>query len=213
MQLPVDAFVDGVASFAQAGLYNPWREPHEDDAAGDMVALRKELLAKHLRAPMPSLLLIGEAGNYFTSRVTGVPMVSEHLLINERIPRLSIEQQISNGKSPVADAAAATIWNVLHAEGVAERTLCWDILPWQPYRVAGKRNRAPAEEELMLGGDLLKELLAVNPNALVVGIGARARSVLADLGHGKTATFITSLSRGNAANALAALRRTVRLAR
>jgi hypothetical protein len=196
MSLPIDAFISSLTDFRGENLHNPWAEVSETDISDDMPALRRRLLKQHLLCPTPCVILVNDTNNYYGSRQTGVSMTSEYLVINRRIPRLNRVDRITNTTNPMHDTVAAYFWQVLHRHGIADYTICWDLLPFQPYRPSTGLNRKPTKDELACGRIWLHELLVAYPNVPVIGVGARVRNELQHMGR-REAFFVANPARSD----------------
>lgn len=197
MTFPIDAFVDSLQGFDTGrDLFNPWRDVTADDAHDNMPQVRRDLLRQHLWCAVPRLIIVNDTNNYYGSRQTGVPLTSEYLILNRRVPRLQYDQRMTNTANMFADPSAGLFWQLLPQAGLAEQTLCWDVLPFQPYRASSGMNRKPSDDEFALGKAWLQELLGAFPDAAVLGVGAQVRDTLRQLG--RNADWVKHPSRGGA---------------
>lgn len=182
MSFPIDAFVDSLAEFDGKDLFNPWRNTTDTDISPQMPQIRQNLLKQHLSCATPRLIIVNDALNYYGSRQTGVPLTSEYLVLNHRIPRLSCDHRMTNTPNMFNDPSAGFFWQLLHRHSLAERTLCWDLLPFQPYRPSTGLNRTPKPDELDVGMAWIDELLRAFAGTPVLAVGARVRDELKKLG-------------------------------
>jgi hypothetical protein len=178
MSFPVQAFIDSLTQFSGTNLFNPWRDVSDADAGDHMPAVRRRLLAQHLDCPSPRAIFVNDTNNFYGSRQTGVPMTSEYLILNGRIPRLYYNERMTNTPGMSHDPAAGTFWQFLNRSTIADQTLCWDLLPFQPFRPSTGLNRTPEREEYDAGYIWLQQLLIAHEGVPVVAIGARVRDMM-----------------------------------
>ena len=144
--------------------------------------LRRARLREHLetRAEAP-FVLVGEAAGYRGARVSGVPFTSERQL---------------TGSGP-AEATATIVHRVLHALGVEDDVLLWNVVPTHPGTATS--NRRPTRAEVVAGRPFLDELVR---GRQVVAVGRLAAEVLG-------APYVRHPSHGGAVAFAAGLRRTL----
>jgi uracil-DNA glycosylase len=121
------SLVDELAAASIGSTFNFYREGEGADVR--RVRLRDYLEAK-ANAP---LLLVAEAPGYRGSRVSGLPLTSEH--------------QVS-GSGP-REATATIVHRVLAALGLEDETLLWNVVPTHPH-LPGRpdTNRRPTRAEV-----------------------------------------------------------------
>lgn len=167
-------------------MFDPWNSRSADDAAGDVVTIRRRLLTEHLCAPSPRLLLVGEAPGYRGCRVSGVAFTSERLLLANAIPRLSLGgARLSAAPRPWAEPSATILWRALYDEGLAETTLLWNAFPWHPFKPehGPLTNRTPTDAERQVGLGVLRQLIDALPGDIeVAAVGNVAGRSLDDIG-------------------------------
>ena len=88
-------------------------------------------------------MLVAEAPGYRGTRVSGVPLTSERLLV---------------GSGP-AEATATIVHAALAALEIEDATLLWNVVPTHPH-VAGRpdTNRRPARDEVAAARPFLREI-------------------------------------------------------
>ncbi len=125
-----------------------------------------------------SMILVGEAPSYRGGRVTGVPFLSETLMLNgvkrstlfgpgrgfrraTSLPRLSTE------------ASATIVWGTIG--GMDPPPLLWNAFPFHPFREGDQdTNRAPLHEEIVIGQPFLIALIRLFAIETVVAVGNHA---------------------------------------
>src|SRR4051812_27237840 len=143
-----------------------------------------ELRCERLRAYLASragasTILVGEAAGYRGARVSGVAFTSERQL---------------TGTGP-AEATATIVHRVLHALGLGEDVLLWNVVPTHPGTATS--NRRPTRAEVAAGRPFLDELVR---GRQVVAVGRLAAEVLG-------APYVRHPSHGGAAAFAAGVRR------
>lgn len=164
------------------GLYNPWRERDELDLAPAAAADRRERLRRHAELT-PRLILIGEAAGYQGCRYSGIAFTSERLLCAGAIPRLSATPRLTSRPRPFSEPSATIVWGTLQRLGVADRTLLWNALPFQPMKPGVPlSNRPPTPAELTLGRTCLELLRSRFPDVPLLAVGQKAATSLRAMG-------------------------------
>jgi uracil-DNA glycosylase len=131
-------------------------------------------------------ILVGEAPSYRGGRLTGVPFLSEAIMLNgvagtdlfgprrgfaraTRLPRLSTE------------ASATIVWGAIAR--LDPPPLLWNAYPFHPFRAGNPdSNRAPTREEIAIGKPFLAALLRLFAIETVVAVGNHAAATLDELG-------------------------------
>jgi uracil-DNA glycosylase len=147
------------------------------------------LYFEELEAIGPRLLLVGEAVSYRGGRLTGIPFVSESLMLcgvevvgNRRVLGIDRGYQKAHPATPVSTEASATmVWATIRK--LDPLPLLWNAFPFHPF-VAGnpRSNRMPSAGELEIGARFVARLLRLFPIERVVAIGNHADRTLARLG-------------------------------
>lgn len=131
-------------------------------------------------------ILVGEAPSYRGGRLTGVPFLSEAIMLNgvagtdvfgpgrgfvraTTLPRLSTE------------ASATIVWGAIGR--LEPPPLLWNAFPFHPFREGNPdTNRAPTREEIAIGQPFITALLRLFEIEAVVAVGNHASSTLTELG-------------------------------
>ena len=145
---------DDLAAASIGSTFNFYRE---GEGAGIRHARLRDYLKAKANAP---LLLVAEAPGYRGTRVSGVPLTSEH--------------QIS-GSDP-REATATIVHRVLAALGLEDETLLWNVVPTHPH-LPGRpeTNRRPTRAEVKASRPFLERLAR---GRRVVPVGRVAYAVL-----------------------------------
>lgn len=192
----IDEFVTALAKTRQAGTFNPWRQSCRHDRAHNTPAARAERLRLHLSAPQPRMLLIGEAPGYQGCRYSGIPFVSEYLLLRGDIPRVTANERLTDRRLALREPSATVIWETLHATGIAASTLLWNAVPWHPMGQSPLSNRPPTAHELKRGQQWLLRFIDLFADARTVALGRHAERALRAIG--VTAPYLRHPSHGGA---------------
>lgn len=160
------------------------------DVAGN--AIRRANLKRYLddlTAQEPELLLIGEAPSYRGGRLTGIPFVSESLML--RGVEVAGGSQVLGAERgflkadvttrPSTEASATMVWGTIHT--IEPLPLLWNAFPFHPFHAGNpSSNRCPSSGELAIGQPFIAWLLRLFPIRKVVAIGNSASQSLARMG-------------------------------
>jgi uracil-DNA glycosylase len=148
------------------------------DAFGAVRRQNLRLYGEWLLAQRPSVLLLGEAVGYRGGRSTGVPFVSEQILLEH--PLFGAERgYVKTAESPTIarEATATLMWQTLDACEVYPAL--WNVFPFHPHRPGQlASNRKPTLTELDLGEPFVRQLLALLPIRTIVAVGNVAEMAL-----------------------------------
>lgn len=168
------------------GLFDPWNEQNADDAGPDSLRQRRLMLAAHLSAPEPTLLMVGEAPGYRGCRMSGIAFVSERQLVGGTIPRAHTSGRLSSKECRRLtwwEGSAAVVWEGLRTVGAHQpaRTILWNAVPWHPYNAHPLSNRPLSQMEREAGRPILDALLQALPRNIAIGaVGRVAEASLKD---------------------------------
>jgi uracil-DNA glycosylase len=159
--------------------------------AGDLRAnaVRRRNLRLYLEQLMaigPSIVLIGEAPSYRGGRLTGIPFVSETVMLAGVDVRgaagrvLGAEhgfRKATTGPKLSTEASATMVWGTIRE--LEPLPLLWNAFPFHPF-LAGDpdTNRCPTPAELAAGEPFIAALLRLFPIQQVVAIGNQAAASL-----------------------------------
>ena len=142
------------------------------------------LYLDQLDAIGPRLLLVGEAGSYRGGRLTGIPFVSESLMLCGVDGVLGEDHGYRRATAtprPSTEASATMVWaTIRHIEPLP---LLWNAFPFHPH-IDGNpfSNRMPNAAELAIGAPFIERLLQLFPIERVAAIGNAASASLTRLG-------------------------------
>jgi uracil-DNA glycosylase len=143
------------------------------------------LYFEELEAIGPRLLLVGEAVSYRGGRLTGIPFVSESLMlcgIDGRYLGAERGYRKADPATPVSTEASATmVWATIRA--IEPLPLLWNAFPFHPFHAGNpSSNRMPSVGELATGAPFIARLLELFPIERVVAVGNQAARCLGSLG-------------------------------
>lgn len=151
--------------------------------AGDeaLAVIRQENLRRYgewLVSQRPQVLLLGEAVGYRGGRLTGIPFVSEQILLTHAL--FGVERgycKTAEWPTICREATATMMWQTLDA--CAVYPALWNVFPFHPHQ-AGQlaSNRRPTRTELACGEQFVRGWLALLPIQTVVAVGKTADQVL-----------------------------------
>ncbi len=142
---------------------------------------------EHVLESSPDTLLVGEAPGYQGTYRTGVPFCSEAILLGP-VNKFGQFGGYDNGFLRVYDSER--LWKEPSAT-VVQRTiselptlpLIWATFPLHPHKPDVElSNRAPNAGEVILGAELLKNLIDIIQPKRVVAVGNIAEKTLAGMG-------------------------------
>jgi uracil-DNA glycosylase len=129
-------------------------------------------------------MLVGEAVSYRGGRLTGIPFVSESLMlrgVNGVLGEQRGYHRATSTPRPSTEASATMVWaTIRHIEPLP---LLWNAFPFHPHAAGNPHsNRMPTVVELAIGEHFIERLLRLFPIERVVAIGNQAAASLARLG-------------------------------
>jgi hypothetical protein len=174
--MSLDEFIMALAAVkAPANVCNQYS--HDDPFAH----IRRHNLRLHwqrLLPQEPTVLLLGEAVGYRGGRLTGLPFISEQILLTH--PLFGPAQgfvKTAEWPTVCCEATATIVWQTLDAKGCYP--VLWNVFPFHPYRVGQPTsNRQPTLKELSLGERFVRLLLDLFPITTIVAVGNTAENAL-----------------------------------
>lgn len=142
------------------------------------------LYLEQLEGIGPRLMLVGEAVSYRGGRLTGIPFVSESLMlcgVNGVLGEERGYRRATTTPKPSTEASATMVWaTIRHIEPLP---LLWNAFPFHPHAAGNPfSNRLPTIGELAIGGRFIEWLLRLFPIERVAAVGNAAASSLTRLG-------------------------------
>lgn len=182
--LLVDQFIVNLASARVGGAaVNQYARRDGGDAT------RRENLRLYLREMLDrraTVLLVGEAPSHRGARLTGVPFMSERLMLRGvdacgLFGEARGYRKATPGPSTSTEASATMVWATIGS--ITRLPLLWNAFPFHPHHPRNPRsNRAPLAGELAIGQPFLLALIEAFGIETVVAVGNRARDSLSQIG-------------------------------
>ena len=185
-----DRFVDALSRVELSDrAVNQFARDGGDDAGN---AIRRANLSRYLQdlaSFEPELLLIGEAPSYRGGRLTGIPFVSESLMLRGvsttdggtvlGAERGYLKADVTT--KPSTEASATMVWGTIR--GLDPLPLLWNAFPFHPFHAGNPHsNRCPISAELTIGQPFIVSLRRLFPIRRVVAIGNSASASLTRMG-------------------------------
>jgi len=151
-------------------------------------AIRRRNLRRYLSElePMqPRMLLIGEAPSYRGGRLTGIPFVSETVML-DGVDSLILGadrgyRKATPGPKLSTEASATMVWETIRS--IRPLPVLWNAFPFHPFHAGDPNsNRVPTSGELEIGAEFIERMLRLFPIELVIAIGNQASNSLTRLG-------------------------------
>ena len=181
MASPFDRFVAELSSVELTDrAYNQYANP-----------IRRRNLRLYLREMDdigPRMLLVGEAPSYRGGRLTGIPFVSETILLRGVDLRhgriLGADRgyrKATSGLTLSTEASATMVWATIAC--IDPLPLLWNAFPFHPFASGNpSSNRVPFADELRVGARFVESLMKLFPIERVVAVGNQAAASLTQLG-------------------------------
>jgi hypothetical protein len=159
------------------------------DLRGNTIRRRNfRLYLEQLHAIGSTILLIGEAPSYRGGRLTGIPFVSETVMLGgvsttsgEVLGAAHGFRKATDGPKLSTEASATMVWGTIRS--IAPLPLLWNAFPFHPFQEGNSSsNRVPSSAELAAGQPFIESLLRLFPIRQVVAIGNQAAASLGQLG-------------------------------
>lgn len=161
-------------------LFNPYRDEVDGLEAAGAAQIRRANLRTYLESfpTRPGMLVVGEALGWRGGRFSGLPLVSEALLLDGRPPfegkgyrRTSLDRPL------LAESTATIFWRA--ARPHFPDFLTWNCLPLHPHRPGQPlSNRTPTAQEVAIFQGMLYAMIELLQPRLVVGMGKNAARAL-----------------------------------
>ena len=168
---------------------NAFNQYGYDGEAGRWNRIRRANLKRYLHAlhsRETRSILVGEAPSYRGCRLTGVPFMSESLMLRgvdeaSMFGRDRGYVKTDEWEKPSGEASATIVWSAIRSQ--PQIPLLWNAFPFHPFREGNRdSNRPPTARELEIGGEILDRLLRLFRIERVIAVGNKAAVCLGDLG-------------------------------
>lgn len=142
--------------------------------------IRRRNLAEYLAARLDSdvsVLLVSEAPGYRGTRRTGVPFSSEKIILTHPFFTSRKFFSVENADNPMAESSASIVWETM--DELQFYPLIWAAFPLHPHQPGNEEsNRAPTQEEMLIGQTSLQSLMEIFEITTVAAVGRAAEKAL-----------------------------------
>ena len=134
------------------------------------------------------VLLIGEAPSYRGGRLTGIPFVSESLMLcgvehtrGRILDAARGYRKATLGPKLSTEASATMVWGTIRS--IEPLPLLWNAFQFHPFNPENPlSNRVPTPAELKIGSRFIAQLMRLFDFEQIVAIGNQAASSLTKMG-------------------------------
>lgn len=190
-----DRFVDDLSRFSLSSRACNQFARSGGDIRGNAIRRRNlRLYFEELDAIGPRLLLVGEAVSHRGGRLTGIPFVSEAVMLGgvglangtralgcDRGYRKADPSTRLSTEALSTEASATMVWGTIRS--IEPLPLLWNAFPFHPFMAGNPlSNRMPTPAELEIGARFLARLIRLFDIECVVAIGNQASFSLTRLG-------------------------------
>ncbi|MCU1227408.1 MAG: uracil-DNA glycosylase-like protein, partial [Acidobacteria bacterium] len=145
------------------------------------------LYLEQLDAVGARIVLIGEAPSYRGGRLTGIPFVSETVMLRGVETRNGFVlgeshgyRKATEGEKLSTEASATMVWATIRE--IDPLPLLWNAFPFHPFDAGNAfTNRMPSAAELAMGATLIARLVQLFGFERIVAVGNHADSSLTKL--------------------------------
>ena len=184
----LDAFIDRLAcTEVSERTFNQFA--YQNDTVGAANAIRRENLRLYLEQMaelQPHVLMVGEAPGYRGMRLTGIPFMSEYMLLNG-LPALGLfgvergYRKTDETERAGKEQSGTIVWGTIAA--FSPVPLLWGAFPFHPHKPGDAwSNRAPTTGELLIGQPFLREMMGLFPLEKIIAVGNKAEESLGRMG-------------------------------
>ena len=178
--MSLDKFISALAGAAPLpNVINPYAY---GDPFGAVRRQNLRLYGEWLLAQTTTVLLLGEAVGYRGGRLTGIPFVSERIMLAHPFFG-ETRGYVKTAEWPTIcrEATATIMWETL--EACAVYPALWNVFPFHPHQEGQlASNRKPTVTELAVGEWFVRFLLDLLPIRAVVAVGNTAEFALQQWG-------------------------------
>jgi uracil-DNA glycosylase len=196
----IEKFLRQLKKSPSGAVFNPWWQVDKENDVGPRApGIRRKQLRAYLctRLKKARLVVIGEALGYRGGHFSGIPMISERILLGKKEDAGVEPHEVLSGVTPrrtrksqkcpdgFSEPTATIVWSTLLQLGLSpEEFVLWNAFPWHsfnPHR-GMLSNRTPTNSEQSAGIPVLKAFLDLFPCHEVVALGRIAAAQLKDSG-------------------------------
>lgn len=181
-----DRFIDALSNaLVSARACNQYSRIEGDLRENAIRRRNLRLYLTELEAIGPRMLLVGEAPSYRGGRLTGIPFVSETVMLggvgDVILGADRGYRKATSGPRLSTEASATMVWGTIR--DIEPLPALWNAFPFHPFHAGQPNsNRMPTASELAAGAPFIEWLLRLFPIERVVAIGNQASISLHRLG-------------------------------
>jgi uracil-DNA glycosylase len=180
----IAAFVELLATLPSTDTaFNPW---YAETDPGAIRRTNLSLYLHELKHRGSRLLLLGEAPGYQGCRLTGIPFMSEHLLL-QGVPSMGLfgeargYRRSTTGDRLRKEPSATIVWQTLAHYDLLP--VLWPAFPFHPHKPGNSQsNRPPAAVEVAFGRTIWQRIVEVMDIEEIVAVGNVGHRSLAAAG-------------------------------
>lgn len=190
MNKQVENFVELLSeSKVTFGVENFYQGPENEIRRNNLQAYLEKMI--HIE---PTVLLLGEAPGYNGCRKTGIPFVSEYVLLNNDFFQVGENKFRCEGNQK--EPSATIIWETLDKHPI--KPLIWNTFPFHPYKNdKPNSNRKPKSKEIEEYKIFFEKLLEIfNTINSIIAVGKVAEKHMSNLPY--ETHYVRHPSRGGA---------------
>lgn len=158
-------------------VFNPWGDVDDFDRPNGVNIRCNNLRQYLLSRKNAEIVLLAEAPGYQGCHFSGIPLMSERIIIDLPPYQRSSDSEKITGKSNMVVKYGFTepSSTIMYNSGYWDKCVCWNIFPFHPYPQGNvRKNDTPDDQEICKTFDILQRFLALFPNAKVISVGNRA---------------------------------------
>lgn len=183
----IDDFITSLANSLPDRAFNQYAVGGDRASDNEIRRNNLRMYLSEMASRNPDTLLVGEAPGYQGSRQTGVPFMSEFIMLQG----ISEIGMFGSGQGYAKSAefpdkiwkepSATIVWGAMR--DVVKVPLIWAAFPFHPYGDIDLSNRAPTRAELEMGKPFLQEIIRLFKVTKIIAVGNQAKSSLDSLGY------------------------------
>ncbi len=184
----VNLFIKKLSRYEnKTGIYffNPWKDQDKDNDLENAPQIRCENLKNYLLdRHNAKYILIGEAPSYQGCKFSGIPFMSERILLGEHskvkfINKDNSYKRTSNGEKKkgktYTENSATMVWSKMNELLDEKDWVAWNVFPFHPPKIGNSlSNRTPSDDEIKKIKEILEEFLKLFDNSKIIPVGKKS---------------------------------------
>ena len=183
----IDGFITSLATTHPDRAFNQYAIGGDNESDNEVRRNNLRLYLGDMASRQVDTLLVGEAPGYQGSRQTGVPFMSEFIML-EGISEIDMFGEVKGYAKSAEfpdkiwkEPSATIVWGAMR--DVVKVPLIWAAFPFHPFGDTDLSNRAPTRAELEVGKPFLQEIIRLFKVTKIIAVGNQAKSSLDSLGY------------------------------